>query len=126
LRDDTTKEKLVEQANAFKNDSIFPYFPPDKLDIDSFSHKYGSRSDGEDGNKEKDFLLLVNKKFGPRCVNLFQSQILISDLLTNNNKNFFDQQVDFCLQAKDLKMVVEIDGKQHDEEPQKSLDIKKG
>ena len=124
LRDKEVKERFIEQAKAFKNDSFFSYFPSDKVDINSFSHEYGSRSDGDDGNKEKDFLLLVNEKFGPKCVNLFQSQSLIPHLLTSSNKEtFHGQHVDFCLQVKDLKMVVEIDGKQHDEEPQKSLDI---
>jgi len=73
--------------------------------------------------EEKKFIEALAQKLGPSVYQLFEFQRPFHTLVeTEEAEGFYDQRVDFSLETKDTRLVVEIDGKQHEEEPQRTLD----
>jgi ATP-dependent DNA helicase RecQ len=76
-----------------------------------------------DSSEEKEFMEALSKELGPSVFQLFECQRPFHSLVNiDDAKSFYDQRVDFSLETKHTRMVVEIDGKQHEEQTQKLLD----
>ena len=73
--------------------------------------------------EEKKFLEDLSQELGPSVFQLFESQRPFSTLVSAPAaESFYDQRVDFSLETKGTKLIVEIDGKQHEESKQRLLD----
>jgi ATP-dependent DNA helicase RecQ len=76
-----------------------------------------------DSEEEEEFLKYLSEKVGAsvfqiiECQRPFSTMIGVSDI-----GEFQDQRVDFSLETNDKRIVVEIDGEQHQEEKQLRLD----
>lgn len=76
-----------------------------------------------DSAEERNFIEALSRKLGPSTYQLVECQRPFSSIVRSDEaKSFFDQRVDFSLETKDVKIVLEIDGKQHQEPKQKMLD----
>ncbi|MGM0501853.1 MAG: DEAD/DEAH box helicase [Bacillota bacterium] len=79
-----------------------------------------------DSKAEEKFLNIVVEELGPTACQLFESQRSFSTLLPQEDSlEFIDQKVDFTLDFDKIKAVFEIDGSQHEDPNQKSLDKKR-
>jgi ATP-dependent DNA helicase RecQ len=77
----------------------------------------------QDSDEEKEFLKCVSEKVGPAVFQLIECQRLLETMTeTSDMKEVYEQRVDFSLETNGTKKVIEIDGKQHQEEKQLRLD----
>jgi len=82
---------------------------------------YGTESD-----EEKEFIRCLSDKLGNSVFQTIECQRPISTMIESTEKDeFHDQRVDFSLETKNTKIVIEIDGAQHLEEKQQRLDKKR-
>ena len=86
-------------------------------------HRCADFHGGTESIEEEKFLREASKRISPSIFQLVQCQRPLSTLLNvSDATGFYDQRVDFSLETKDNKVVIEIDGRQHSEEKQQALD----
>ena len=77
----------------------------------------------QDSDEEKEFLEDISEKVGPAVFQLIECQRLLETMTeTSDMKEVYEQRVDFSIETKSTKKVIEIDGEQHQEEKQSRLD----
>jgi len=76
-----------------------------------------------ESNEEKAFLKCVSEKIGASVFQIIECQRPFSTITEASDKEeFYDQRVDFSLETKDTRIIIEIDGEQHLEKKQSRLD----
>ena len=76
-----------------------------------------------DSSEEKEFLEALSREVGKSVYQLLEWQRPFHTIVGEEKaRSFYDQRVDFSLETKNTRMILEIDGKQHDESKQKALD----
>src|SRR5208337_3950717 len=79
-----------------------------------------------DSHEEKTFLDELSEKFGRSLYQLVECQRPFNTIVNDEKaRSFYDQRVDFSLETKHTRIIMEIDGKQHQESIQKALDEKR-
>jgi len=77
----------------------------------------------QDSDEEKEFLESVSEEVGPSVFQLIECQRLLETMTgTSDMKEVYEQRVDFSLETRSTKKVIEIDGEHHEEEKQSRLD----
>jgi len=85
------------------------------------------RCDKPHGNpesrEEKAFLKYISEKIGPSVFQTIECQRPFSTITKASDKEeFYDQRVDFSLETRNSRIIIEIDGEQHLEKKQLRLD----
>jgi RecQ family ATP-dependent DNA helicase len=76
-----------------------------------------------DSPEETSFLNALLRELGPSVYQLVESQRRFDTILQSEEATkFYDQRVDFALDTGSTRVIVEIDGKQHEEPAQAALD----
>jgi ATP-dependent DNA helicase RecQ len=89
----------------------------------AIDHRCADFHGGTESVEEERFLRELSKRISPSVFQLVECQRPLSTLLNASDATgFYDQRVDFSLETKDSRIVIEIDGKQHSEEKQRILD----
>lgn len=79
-----------------------------------------------DSKEEKLFYNMLGDYFGDYFLNLISIHTPIYELIDEDSSDIFiDQKVDFTIETGSIKIIFEVDGQQHNEEKQKSLDKKR-
>jgi ATP-dependent DNA helicase RecQ len=87
---------------------------------------FGAFQKDMDSTEEHDFFEALSRNYGPSIYQLIECQRPFSSIVqADDAKVFFDQRVDFSLETKGTKIILEIDGMQHQEPNQKALDEKR-
>lgn len=86
-------------------------------------HRCADFHGGTESPEEEKFLKELSKRIDPSIFQLVECQRPLSTLLNvSDASGFHDQRIDFTLETKDSRIVIEIDGKQHTEQKQLLLD----
>jgi len=76
-----------------------------------------------ESREEKAFLKHISEKIGPLVFQTIECQRPFSTLTKASDKEeFHDQRVDFSLETRNSRIIIEIDGEQHQEQKQLRLD----
>ena len=79
--------------------------------------------DNTESDEEETFLKYVSDNVNASVFQTIECQRPISTMIaTSDKEEFQDQRVDFSLETRDNRIVIEIDGEQHQEEKQQRLD----
>jgi len=77
----------------------------------------------QDSDEEKEFLIYVSEKIGASVFQVIECQRRLETMTeASDMEEIYEQRVDFSLETRDKKIVIEIDGEQHLEEKQSRLD----
>ncbi len=76
--------------------------------------------------EEREFLNALSQKLGPSVYQLIECQRPFSTMVHEEEaRRFYDQRVDFTIETANTRIILEIDGKQHQEPTQRALDQKR-
>lgn len=125
-----TEESRNEHVIAFrdqivgtKRDKWIKTLVQSHVPIDSQCGELHSNLDSEE---ERVFLKYLSNRNGASIFQVFECQRTLKSMLSRNDADeFFEQRVDFSIETNATKLVIEVDGQQHNEPEQKLLDKKR-